>query len=233
MANTLILLGLVLTVLVIVGSFTQYRKNRNRLSKAKYMHYCATGDDLVYVDYSADVDLSTKHVSEIALVAVIVLMLGYGVVNGYYEYQSGADIGNEALMWFFVVIWFFFVALFWRTLIALRDLLRERALYMRARGKEIALKGDDLFLSLVLFDGPGRDLLRLHNRPYFRIPLKEVTAFRADPMPPSEQISTQDYVQVCFEDNPEGYHISRIYLEPFEKDLLPLIKDKLKVPVEL
>lgn len=233
MTGFLILLALTLTVLVIVGSYSKYRNNNARLSQAKYTHYCATADDLAYADYSAEIDLRNKHIGEIVMVGVIAAMMGYGVIASYHEFIFTPQPQDKSMLWFFVVIWLFFVALFWRTLLSLRDLFRERALYMQTRGKEVALKEDDLYLSLVLFDGPARDLLRLHEKPYFRIPLKEVTAFRADPSPASRPVTGQDYVQVCFADNPEGYHISRLYLEPCEDELLLILKSKLTVPIEL
>ena len=233
MANALILASLALTVLAIVASYSHYLRNRKRLSQAKYAHYAATSDDVAHVDYSAEVDLSNKHFMEILLVGAIAVMMGYGVAAGYHEFVTEPQPEDKSMLWFFVVVWLFFVALFGRMLLALRDLFRERGLYMRTRGKEIALREDDLFLSLMLFDGPGRDLLRLHNKPYFRLPLKEVTAFRADPSPASRPVSGQDHIQVCFADNPEGFHISRIHIERHENDLLLILEKKLTVPIEL
>lgn len=233
MDSFLILLGLVLTVLVIVESYIRYRKKQALLSQAKYAHYCATADDIANPDYSASVDLSGRHAMNLLIVGVIAAMMGYGVVASYREFISGPPLAEKGMTLFFVVIWLFFVALFWRTLLSLRDVFHERGLYLQAQGKEIALREDDLYLSLMLFDGAGRDLLRLQGKPYFRIPLREVTAFRADPAPASDPVTSQDYIQICFADSPEGYHISRMRIERHEADLLLILKSKLQVPIEL
>ena len=140
MGSFLILLGLTLTVLIIIESYNQYRKNNERLSQAKYAHYCATADDIAYADYSVEVDLRNKHITEIIMVGAIAAMMGYGVIASYHEFISTPQPQDKSMLWFFVVIWLFLVALFWRTLLSLRDLFRERALYMQSSGKEIALK---------------------------------------------------------------------------------------------
>lgn len=233
MGSFLIFLGLVLTVFVIVEAYIRYRKRRKLLALAKCARYCATAGSVVSPDYSASVDLSGNQAMSLLLVGVIAAMMGYGVIISYNEFISGPPLVDKKMAWLFVVIWLCFVAIFWRTLLSLRDLLHERRLYLQTQGKEIVLQEDDLYLSLMLFAGAGRDLLLLQGKPYFRIPLKEVTAFRADPAPVSNPVTSQDYIQVCFADSPEGYHISRLHLERHEDELLLILKSKLRVPPEL
>lgn len=223
---------LVVLPLAMVLAVVQWRQRLARLGEAKYFHYCADAGAAAAPEYAVTLDLGRKYRTEKWLFALLLSLLTAIIFGGYYAVMSASGATGRDVEIAVGVTWFMLAVLYGIAWKSLFDTLHESRLYESGRGNEIALKGNDLFASIALFEGQARDVLRLHNRPFLRLPLDEVTELRVCPARVTGRVPTPACLKFVFADCPGGFHMLRAPLKEHEKQLVGLLESRINVPVK-
>ncbi|MBI1215618.1 MAG: hypothetical protein GC185_07355 [Alphaproteobacteria bacterium] len=220
--------GIAFIAAILLAVFKNRHARRVLKPLAGYAAADAGGKD----DFSRKLPYSAHYVGQFFLHFLLATAVSFVCVGGFslllptaHAVQLAPGDYSYALM---LATWLLSMAVCGLTWHALFSTLRESRLYDRVQGRdksgpEIFLRGDELYAAVSLTDGAARALLRLYNKPFLRLPLKQVASCRIE----------RKNIVFTLQEPKRDLTLSRRALGDAEKPLVEAMQKKLSTPIVL
>lgn len=112
-----------------------------------------------------------------------------------------------------------------------RHSIVEHALYLRTKDQEILISDQGLKISIALFEGSGRDLLRKAKSPYLNLQWDQISEFIVQPAKGAGRRSSPPYYKIKASHAEEAFFVTRGPLKHKELEFLKHCHENLKCPL--